>query len=244
MSNKNLVFAAAFLGMLLFGITLITLGSVTPDLNTRFLLDGYSSGILFSLLPVGILTGSFLFGPVCDRYGYKLLLILACISMFAGFQGISYASSLLVLKVCIYIFGVGGGIINGATNAVVSDISVKNKGANLSLLGVFFGLGALGMPLLLASLSGSFVSFDVVAAVGWLTLVIAFFYMFVRFPPAKQAGGFRTSDFKGLYNSLLLLIAFFLFCQSSLEAIINNWTTTYLVTRSTMNESSALYALS
>ena len=94
MYKKTPVFIAAFLGMLLFGISLITLGSITPHLKTRFLLDGIAAGTLFSILPVGILAGSLLFGPVCDRYGYKLLLILACMAMFAGFEGIAYAASL------------------------------------------------------------------------------------------------------------------------------------------------------
>ena len=49
----------------------------------------------------------------------------------------------------MFLFGLGGGAVNGATNALVSDISEKDKGANLSLLGVFFGLGALGMPFIL-----------------------------------------------------------------------------------------------
>ena len=38
----------------------------------------------------------------------------------------------------MFLFGLGGGAINGATSALVSDISEKEKGANLSLLGVFF----------------------------------------------------------------------------------------------------------
>ena len=32
-----------------------------------------------------------------------------------------------------------------------------------------------------------------------------------------------------LRNEFILLVGFFLFCQSSFEAIINNWTTTYLI---------------
>ncbi|HEY6978744.1 MAG TPA: MFS transporter, partial [Chitinophagaceae bacterium] len=88
MYKKNLVFAAACLGLLLFGIGLITLGSVAGDLKTKFRLDEISSGTLFSIMPIGILAGSLLFGPVCDRYGYKLILILACLGMFAGFEGI------------------------------------------------------------------------------------------------------------------------------------------------------------
>lgn len=243
--NKNLTaFIAACAGMFLFGITLITLGSVATDLKSKFQLNGIDAGTLFSILPFGILVGSLIFGPVCDRYGYKLLLILACIGMFAGFEGIAYSHSLYLLKISIFIFGVGGGIVNGATNAVVADISTEHKGANLSLLGVFFGLGALGMPLVLGALSKTTSSFTVVAAVGWITLVVAFFYGFVKFPPAKQKKGSTNSNWKSLLKWLLLFIAFFLFFQSSFEAIINNWTTTYLTTKGVMRESRALYALS
>ena len=243
--NKNQVaFTAACAGMFLFGITLITLGSVATDLKLKFQLNGVAAGTLFSILPFGILTGSLIFGPVGDRYGYKLLLILACTGMFAGFEGIAYSHSLDLLKMGIYIFGVSGGIINGATNAVVSDISVEHKGANLSLLGVFFGLGALGMPLVLGILSKRISSFYIVAIVGWITLAVAFFYAFASFPPAKQKKGVGSIKARSLFKWLLLLIAFFLFFQSSFEAIINNWATTYLTTKGVMSDTNALYALS
>jgi MFS family permease len=163
---------------------------VATDLKARFGLDGIEAGTLFSILPFGILAGSLLFGPICDRYGYKRLLVLASLAMFAGFEGIAYASSLDLLKACIFMFGAGGGILNGSTNAVVADISDKNKGANLSLLGVFFGLGALGMPLVLGLLSREFHSFQVVAAVGGLTLAAGLFFAFIS--TIRAAAG-RTS---------------------------------------------------
>src|SRR5438270_6067296 len=160
MFNKKLVFWAACVGMLLFGIGLITLGSIAPDLKIKFHLDNLSAGTLFSILPIGILAGSLLFGPVCDRFGYKLMLILACLAMFIGFEGIANLTSLDLLKVSIFIFGFGAGIINGGTNAVVSDISKGTEGANLSLLGVFFGIGALGMPFITGILKNVFSSFQ------------------------------------------------------------------------------------
>lgn len=242
--NKNiLAFIAACAGMFLFGISLITLGSVATDLKLKYGLTAVQSGIVFSILPLGILLGSLIFGPVCDRYGYKLLLIISCIAMFAGFEGIAYSHSYNLLKLSIFVFGVGGGVINGATNAVVSDISAEHKGANLSLLGVFYGLGALGMPLVLGALH-QVPSFVIVAAIGWLTLSVAFFYLFVLFPGAKRSKEGGNFKIKSLFKLLLLLVAFFLFFQSSFEAIINNWTTTYLTTKGVMSESNALYALS
>jgi MFS family permease len=43
---------------------------------------------------------------------------------------------------------------------------------------------------------------------------------------------------------VLILIAFFLFCQSAFEAIINNWTTTFLTSGLSVPQNQALYALS
>ena len=156
MYKTGFVFFAACTGMLLFGIGLITLGSVATGLKEKFNLDDISSGTLFSILPLGILAGSLVFGPLCDKYGYKIFLVLSSLCMFAGFQGIAHASSLQLLKICIFIFGIGGGAINGAANAAVSDVSFEDKRSNLSLLGVFFAIGALGMPFVLGLLKNRF----------------------------------------------------------------------------------------
>lgn len=51
MQSKR-VFISACLGMLLFGIGLITLGSVAIGLQEKFHLDKISSGTLFSICPL------------------------------------------------------------------------------------------------------------------------------------------------------------------------------------------------
>lgn len=245
MYNKRLIFWAACAGILFFGISITTLGSVVPDLKEKFALDDIASGTLFSILPFGLLVGSLIFGPFCDRYGYKLLLALACISMFIGFEGIAYAPAKFLLQVCIFLFGLGGGAINGATSALVSDISEENKGANLSLLGVFFAIGALGMPFILGILESSFNYEAIVAIVGMATLAISVFYLLIKFPPPKQSGGLPVAKSLHLFkDGVLLLIAFFLFFQSAFEGIINNWTTTYLSAHISIAPDKALFALS
>jgi MFS family permease len=214
------------------------------DLRLKLNLDEISSGTLFTILPVGIIAGSLLFGPIADRNGYRLLLAVSAIIMAAGFFGIAYTASEFVLKLYILLVGLGGGAINGATNALVSDISETGKGANISLLGVFYGVGALGMPLILALLRNT-MSFEIiVASVGILTLLTALFYFVIKFPPPKQVKRVPFSQtIKLVKNRMLLLIAFFLFFQSGYEGIINNWTTTYMVSGLAIEQSSALYAL-
>ena len=239
------VFLSAYLGMLLFGISLITLGSVAPGLKEKFSLDAISFGTLFSILPFGILSGSLFFGPIADRYGFKIIFLIAGLCMFAGFEGIAYAPSLAILKICVFLFGFGGGVINGGSNAVVSDISESNKGANLSFLGLFFALGALGMPFILGVLEKKLPFDTIVAGVGYSALLGVVLFSMTRFPVAKQTHGIPPKEVWNLLNdNFLLLIGFFLFCQSSFETIINNWTTTHLLNRYSISMSNALYALS
>lgn len=243
--NRRLVFWSACLGMLLFGIGLITLGAILPDLRIRHSLSAVEAGTLFSILPIGIMAGSLLFGPVCDRYGYRVLLAISAMLMFAGFEGLAFTHTAWILTMSVLLIGIGGGAINGATNAVVADISTTGKGADLSLLGVFFGIGALGMPLLLSVLKQSFDFQFIVATTGFIALAATILFLIVRFPPAKQAEGLSMKQIGPMVKDLtLLLIAFFLFFQSAFEGLINNWTTTYLMERVAAPQSAALMGLS
>jgi len=245
MYKKRVVFWAACAGMLLFGICLITLGSVAAALREKLQLDEISAGTLFSILPLGILTGSLIFGPVVDRYGYRLLLSASCLFMFFGFEGIAYAPSISLLKIFIFLFGVGGGAINGSTNALVSDISDKEKGANLSLLGASFGIGALGMPLISGIFEHRFSFETILSVLGILTFATGVFFLLIKLPPPKQIQGFPLKQgIQLIRDNVLLIIAFFLFFQSGFEAIINNWTTTYLIDHQSIPKNNALFGLS
>jgi MFS family permease len=245
MFSKRVIFWSSCAGMLLFGIVLITLGSVIPDLRAKTGMDEVSSGALFSLMQFGILAGSMIFGPVVDKYSYRMLLSLSCVFMAAGFLGIALAHSQGILRVYGFLIGLGGGAVNGATNALVSDISEKDKGAKLSLLGVAFGVGALGMPLILGLMSDVF-SFEVIlVSVAVLTAATGLLFLVIKFPPPKQPYGFPVArSMNMLKDGFLLMIAFFLFVQSSFEGILNNWTTTYLIDYMSVSENISLYALS
>jgi MFS family permease len=245
MYNRRVVFWSACLGMLLFGIALISLGSITPDLKEKLSLDDFAAGTLFSILPLGILTGSLLFGPIADKYGYKILIFLSCILLSAGFEGIAFTESSGLLKAAIFLIGLAGGAINGATNALVSDISEYDKTANISLLGVFFGIGALGIPLVLGILGEGFRFEKIVAAVGILSFLTGILFAVIKLPPPKIAEKIPVTGILAFFkDKVLILIAVFLFFQSSFEGLMNNWTTTYLADHLLVPQDEALYGLS
>ena len=226
------VFIAACLGMLLFGIVLISLGTILPFVSEQFSLDPLQAGTLASILPAGILLGSIIFGPIVDRYSYRNLLIACTLIIFIGLEGIAFASSIFILQLSLLLIGIGGGAINGGTNALVADISEKNpahRSANLTFLGAFFGIGALGVPSLMALLSKYWNYHQIIAGIGVATLMPLIYYLLIAFPAPKHIQYIPVQGYLDMIkDEVLLLFGFFLFFLSAVEGIINNWTTTFL----------------
>lgn len=189
--HKNLVFTAACIGMCFFGVSMITLGAVLPSLIAKLNLSGLQTTSLVTFLPLGMLAGSLIFGPIVDRFGHKALLVPSCIIVLLGMEGLAFFESVPLLQASIVGIGLGGGILNGETNALVSDISGESeKGSRLSFLGMFYGLGALGIPMLLGSLSRHYSFETILLGIGVVMLAGIIFCIPVRFPAPKQAQGF------------------------------------------------------
>jgi fucose permease len=244
MYNQKLVFWAACVGMLLFGMVMISLGTINDFLRVKFALDELSVGSLAALLPLGILAGSLIFGPVVDRYGYKNLLIVCALLILLGIAGMALAISFALIQACFFLIGFGGGAINGGTNALVADISTEAKGARLSLLGVFYGIGALGMPAILRWLTQYFTYEQVITRIALVIILPVIYFAVIRFPEPKQAQGFPLKKSLALLKEpTLLLIGLILFFESGMEGITNNWTTSYLQQGLHFSTQDALFAL-
>lgn len=246
--NYNKVFAAACLGMFLFGSALISVGSFMPAIIQKFNFDTLQTGTLTSALPIGILLGSMFFGPIVDRFSYKYLLISCSLIFMAGMAGIAYANGLLSLQISFFFIGVGGGALNGGTNALVADISSdgdKKGSANLSLLGVFFGIGALVVPVILSLFSNAYPFEQIIKVAGLVVAVPLVYFLLIKYPPPKQTQAISLKQ--GLImlgDKQLLILALFLFFQSAIEGIVNNWTTTYLQEHGNISAKDTLMALS
>ena len=243
--HKNLVFTAACIGMCFFGVSMITLGSVLPSLVTKLGLSGLQTTSLVTFLPLGMLIGSLIFGPIVDRFGHKALLVPSCIIVLSGLEGLIFFESIPLLQLSIVGIGLGGGILNGETNALVSDISGESeKGSRLSFLGMFYGLGALGIPSLLGVLSEHYSFETILQGIGIIMLAGILFCIPVRFPAPKQAQGFPVKEGLGLLKeSSLLLLSSILFFQSGIEGVCNNWSTSYFGQATDIPANQALIAL-
>lgn len=239
------VFAVACAGMLLFGIVLTTLGSILPEIITRFDVSKASAGALFLLMTFGILAAQLLVGPPVDRLGYRLPLVAAALIVGVGVEIIAFGNSLGVVRVGVLLIGLGGGVLNVGTNAVVADIAESGKAANLSLLGVFFGVGAVGVPFVLGAFGSVLSQQSILAAVGGIALITALATMMTEFPQPKQPQSFPVARALGLLKQgPLVLFGLMLFLQSGMEITVGGWTSTFAREELALSGRQALFFLS
>ncbi len=231
--NKKIIVAASWASLLLFGVTIVSAGSFLPYLEIKYNLDSLDKASLATALPGGILLGSLVFGPIVDRFSYRYLLAASMFLIAAGMELMAFTSNFLWVQVAFFLIGAGGGAINGAGSALVADMSEdfgENKGANLSILGAFYGLGALGTPALLATLTGIVDHDFFVASIGIVACIPTISYFFITFPRPKHPQGLHFSELLKLASQpTILLLGLVLFFQSGLESLTNNWATSFWI---------------
>ena len=236
--STKLVFMAACVGMSFFGVTMLSLGPILGPLNA--VVEGANA--LPSTMSIGIIIGTILFGPIVDKFGYKSLLILASICALAGVQGLANFADIKWLHCSIFSLGFGGGILNGLTNALVSDIyDDKKRGGRLGLLGAFYCVGAL-----LWTLLNYFIP-DFRIPLGAMSIVMVLFivaFFFIAFPQAKPQGSVSVKKSLGLLKyPALLLFAVVLFFQCAFEGTSGNFTVQYLNHMGGMDNATATLAM-
>jgi len=197
----------------------------------RLHIDLSQQGCLFLLLYLGIFISSLIVGPLIDYLGNKANLFVSSALVSAAMVWFALAHSFASAAMAAVLLGLGGGGLNTCTNALVSDVYGDERGPMLNLLGIFFGVGAVCVPLLAASIEGHFTIPQLFLSCALLTAVCAFGYALLSFPPAKASQAFSLREVVGVakYEGLLLL-GFILFLESGNEACIGGWTSTFVNT--------------
>lgn len=234
------VFIAACAGMSFFGVAMLSLGPILGPLNA--MVEGANA--LPSTMSIGIIIGTILFGPIVDKFGYKWLLILCSILALAGVQGLASFKEIGLLHASILMLGLGGGALNGATNALVSDIYDDDKrGGRLGLLGSFYCTGALLWTLLNYFIPDFRIPLNAVSAVMALFIISFFFITFPKAKEKQQEGGSVMKSLGLLKYPALIMFAAVLFFQCAFEGCSGNFTVQYLVNAGGMDNATATLAM-
>lgn len=239
---------SAYLGIFLFGIVIVTLGSLLPHLTEKYDLSEAQGGALASMLAFGILIGSIIFGPTVDRYSFKIPLIIATLSISAGMELLVLEHAWHLTQFSFIAIGFGGGMMNGITSALINELTgtdQKKRSANFSILGVFFGLGALGTPAVLRILLRYFTYEQIFEGIGWIIFIPVFLFLVTSFPEVKNKLSFSFRRWGSMFkDSFLILFGMVAFFQGSLESLPNNWITTFLPNHAGFDMQTSLIILS
>ena len=217
--------------MLVFGIVFAVLGTVfgLPAMRVRLHIDLAQQGNVFLLLYFGIFAASLVVGPLIDRFGHKPNLFLAGTIVAAAMLLFGHAQSLTAASFAAILLGLGGGGLNTCTNVLVSELYGEQRGPMLNLLGVFFGVGAISVPLLAATIEGHLNITQLFMICAGLAGACAIAYAAIAFPQVKNRDAFSLADlYKVSKYQGVMLLAFILFLESGNEASLGGWTSTYV----------------
>jgi FHS family glucose/mannose:H+ symporter-like MFS transporter len=221
--------SSACAGMFVFGIVMAILGAILPTLFSEIQFNKSEAGNLFFTMNLAMLVMSLLFGPVVDRFGFKIFLAICSVLVAFSFFLLTTATNYAIVLIAAIILGFGGGGLNGGTNALASDIHPERRSAALNLLGIFFGFGALTIPFLIGALLGQLGLDPILMLATFLSLIPFILFVSFPFPKPKHEQGFPLLEAKKVIrHPLLWLCGLLLFFQSGNEFTTGGWISTYL----------------
>jgi fucose permease len=225
------LFAAACAGMFIFGLVLALLGTLfgLPAMRERLGVDLAQQGDLFLLLFAGVCFATVAVGPLIDRFGNKLVLLISAVLVAVALVEFAEAKSMLAAVIAALVIGLGGGGLNTSCNVLTSELYGGNRGRMLNLLGIFYGFGALFVPLLAASITSLLPMSRLLLVTAVLPAIGAVAYAVLPFPPAREGHGMTWREVLEVVRYPgLLLFGIALFVESGNEAVLAGWTSTYL----------------
>ena len=154
--RREMLFGGAATGIFVFGFVMAVLGTLfgLPEMRARLQINLAQKGNLFFLLYVGIFLATLVAGPAIDVIGNKLVLIASAALVAVGMAGFAFAHSYAGAVIPVVLLGAGGAGLNTSANALVSDLYGNRRGPMLNILGTFYGVGALCIPLFAALIAG------------------------------------------------------------------------------------------
>ena len=222
--------AGCFLAFFIFGFTDNLKGPTLPAMLAELNINYGTGGNIFFGEYLGFLIATLMTGLLADRFGLKLVILLAGICLMLGVGGYSSFQLPIFLSASLFVVGLGLGAFELGPNALIVNLHPERKGLYLNLMAVLHGLGSMLAPLFAGWLFTLNTSWRTIYR--WDLILIAFFILlsiFWRFPKVEEKVelDFRHIPqiaFKGRLPWFYLIIGLYV----AAEIGMGSWLVTFL----------------
>ncbi len=163
-ARRNVVLTAAIAGLggLLFGYDTGVIAGALLFIKGDFDLGSFAQGLVVAAVPIGAIFGAAYAGPAADRYGRRLMILVAAGVFIVGALGSAAAPGVEVLVIARVVIGVAIGLASAAAPVYISEVAPpESRGRLVS----FFQL-AVTIGILVAYLVG--LAFDGIEGWRWM----------------------------------------------------------------------------
>jgi sugar porter (SP) family MFS transporter len=163
-ARRNVVLTAAIAGLggLLFGYDTGVIAGALLFIKGDFDLGSFAQGLVVAAVPIGAVFGAAYAGPAADRYGRRLMILVAAGVFIVGALGSAAAPGVEVLVIARIVIGVAIGLASAAAPVYISEVAPpESRGRLVS----FFQL-AVTIGILVAYLIG--LAFDGIEGWRWM----------------------------------------------------------------------------
>lgn len=219
------VMLAGVFSVFAFGMVIVLLGSIKLKLAPRIQADDAQFGKIVAVFQWTMVFMAILGGIALDNWGHRSIIIAGMLLCALAVVLISRGKSMgAVMGACI-VLGIGGQFVNLGGNTLIPNL-FADPAAGSNLGNTFFGLGALLVPILTASLFQRMSYARALAVVAALLVLPVLFALGGDFPSVGKS--FSAQIALGLLSHpVTWLSALTLFCYIGLEISMAVWITSY-----------------
>ncbi|HEY9593138.1 MAG TPA: MFS transporter [Spirochaetia bacterium] len=233
-------------GYVIFGALFSIIGAALPQIIRTFRWSYTVTGIVLAASAVGYFVSSFISGLLVQRVSTKAVMTGGLLLGAVGMILFARTPSPWINLVLNFAIGLCQGAIEVVTNLEVVRMEKPGQSRLLNLIHAAFSVGAIAGPVAMGYLvavsgNGTVAVFTVAGA---LSIVIAVFFAFARFPtrpadaPSREHGGIAL-----LRQPLLLFFMVFLMLYVGAELGVSTWSSEYIVTTLGASESTGAFVV-
>ena len=222
---ESLPAAPFYAGFVIAGMATVLLGPILPALSARWSLSDFQAGSLFATQFTASTLGAILashFRRGCLSFGYA--------SVAAGLAGLAQGGDYGIALLALALLGVGLGSATTATNLTFGTEQPEHRGAMLTRVNLFWGIGAVSCPPFISAAVGpgtlrllllalSLCALSVFGSLAWLLW---------RKQGAEVHEESKAHPSGRLSPAIFILFSLILFLYVGGETSVSGWIATYV----------------